>query len=58
MDKDPSRRELFEVMAQHKFFDFQYQRKLYYGRLIGAGGHLAGEAEAGAGAVSHSDGES
>lgn len=29
VDKAPSRRELFEVMAQHKFLDFQYQRKLF-----------------------------
>jgi predicted nucleotidyltransferase len=31
VDKAPSQRELFEVMAQHKFLDFQYQRKLFMG---------------------------
>jgi len=31
VDKDPPRRELFEVMAEHKFLDFQYQRKLLMG---------------------------
>lgn len=31
LDRDRDRRELFEVMAHHRFFDFQYQRKLYLG---------------------------
>ncbi|MDZ7269760.1 MAG: nucleotidyltransferase domain-containing protein [candidate division KSB1 bacterium] len=31
LDCDRHRRELFEVRAQHRLFDFQYQRKLYLG---------------------------
>lgn len=31
LDRDRDRRELFEVMAHHRFLDFQYQRKLYLG---------------------------
>jgi predicted nucleotidyltransferase len=31
VDKDPAQRAMFEVMTQHKFLDFQYQRKLYIG---------------------------
>jgi predicted nucleotidyltransferase len=29
VDKNPDERKLFEVMKQHQFFDFKYQRKLY-----------------------------
>ncbi len=31
VDRDRDRREFFEVMAQHRLFDFQYHRKLYLG---------------------------
>ncbi|KAA0222043.1 nucleotidyltransferase domain-containing protein [candidate division KSB1 bacterium] len=31
LDRDRDHRELFEVMAHHRFLDFQYQRKLYLG---------------------------
>ncbi len=31
LDRDRDERELFEVMAHHRFLDFQYQRKLYLG---------------------------
>ncbi len=31
VDRDRDRRELFEVRAQHRLFDFQYHRKLYLG---------------------------
>ena len=31
LDRDKERREFFEVMAHHRFLDFQYQRKLYMG---------------------------
>lgn len=31
LDRDPDRRELFEVRTRHDFIDFQYQRKLYMG---------------------------
>ena len=31
VDKAPEQRALFEVMKQHQFLDFQYQRKLYMG---------------------------
>jgi predicted nucleotidyltransferase len=31
LDRDQEQRELFEVMAHHRFLDFQYQRKLYMG---------------------------
>ena len=31
LDRDRDRRELFEVNTQHKFLDFQYQRKLFMG---------------------------
>lgn len=31
VDKAPDEREMFEVMAHHRFLDFQYQRKLYMG---------------------------
>lgn len=27
-------REMFEVMAHHRFLDFQYQRKLYMGGVM------------------------
>lgn len=31
VDKAPDQREMFEVMAHHRFLDFQYQRKLFMG---------------------------
>jgi predicted nucleotidyltransferase len=31
VDNDPDQRELIEVSARHRLFDFQYQRKLYMG---------------------------
>ncbi|RMI19226.1 MAG: nucleotidyltransferase domain-containing protein [Calditrichaeota bacterium] len=31
VDKDPDRREYFEVMAHHRYLDFIYQRKLFIG---------------------------
>jgi len=31
VDKNPDARKLFEVMKQHQFIDFKYQRKLYMG---------------------------
>jgi len=31
LDKAPDERMMFEVMAHHRFLDFQYQRKLYMG---------------------------
>ena len=31
VDKNPAARKLFEVMKQHQFIDFKYQRQLYMG---------------------------
>ncbi|HEX9654107.1 MAG TPA: nucleotidyltransferase domain-containing protein [bacterium] len=31
VDNDEDQRDIFEISARHRFFDFRYQRKLYMG---------------------------